>query len=514
MRQRKIDSSVEKAVVTGMIVSTDYVKRVRAIYHRDLMSIPFARTVAQWCLDYFEQYERAPERHIADLFEAHQRNGLDAEQAELIADFLAALSDDFEHAAAGKFNVDFLLDKSEAHFEARNQELLVLDIKALHAKGDFKAAEELLRAYKRVERPSGAGIEPLTDEDAIRRAFDRDDSGGLFELPGAFGELVGPVVREDFIGILAPEKRGKSFRLLDIAMRGLRAGCNVAYFDAGDMSEDQIVRRIHTRNTRQSAKHWGRIKSPVLDCRYSQDDSCEKRERQSKMCCTETVERDGRQVRVKINYEDLREYTPCTYCLHEAPRDFRGAVWYETVDAERLTWQRAVELGKRTAERSRKRFKLSCHPNSTLTVHGMEAVLDRWEAEDGFVADLVCADYFDIFAAENPKITEARHQHDERWRAGRRFTQQRHCALITVTQADADSYDRRSLKLKNFSEAKSKYAHCTKFLALNQTADEKREMVIRVATLLAREDDFDIDHEVVIATNLDLGQPYIFSYWA
>lgn len=513
MKTRKIDNAIERKIVTGMIVSDRYLKSVQPIYHHDLIAIPFAKTVASWCLDYYARYGRAPERHVADIFEAERRNGLPDEQANLIEDFLADISDEYAHAEAGKFNVDYLLDQTEQRFEARNQQLLIQDVEALHDNGDFQAAEHLLIDYKKVQRPASSGIEPLIDENAICSAFD-DTDNVLFRLPGALGNLVGPIEREDFVGILGPEKRGKTWRLQDLSMRALRAGCNVAYFDAGDMSEKQVVRRLHTRNTGLSPKYWGRMKSPVIDCAYSQDDTCRKRGRLSRTGCTEEVLTDGKLVRQRIAYEELRGYVPCAVCMRDDPRDFKGAVWYETIETERLTWQHAYKVGTHNAERNRKRFKLSCHANSTLTVRGMEDVLDMWEATEGFVADVVVADYFDIFAPENPKVVDERQKQNETWKAGRRLTQERHCALITGTQADADSYGKKSIREKNFSEDKRKYGHATRFMTLNQTPEEKRDMVIRIGTMFVREDDYDIREEAVVLQNLRLGQPYLGSYKA
>jgi hypothetical protein len=512
-RTRKVDGQIERQIATGMIVSAEYLKAVRAIYADELIAAPFVAAVAKWCLDYHKQYERAPGRDIANIFESHKRNGLPDEQANLIEDFLAGLSDEYEHAEAGKFNAAYLLDRTEERFEARNQELLMQDITALHVKGDFKSAEELIRNYRRVERPSGTGVEPFTDKDAIYKAFDDEKVKPLLVLPGALGDLIGPIVRGDFVGLMGMEKIGKSWRLQDIAMRALRAGCNVAYFDAGDMDEDQIIVRLHTRNSKQSPKYWGRTKTPVLDCTHGQDDSCRKRERVSRYgIMIERRQKDGTLKWERMAYEEAPGHRPCTACVKAAPHDFKGAVWYEMIETEQLTWQRAVELGKRLAVHTRKRLKLSCHANSTLTVAGMDVVLDRWEEEDGFVPDLIIADYFDIFDAENPKTVDERHKQNDRWKAGRRLTQQRHCALIAATQADAASYDQKSLKLKNFSEAKTKYAHVTKFVFINQTPEEKRDMVVRMALALAREEDFDIRDEVVVMQNLRLGQPYLGSF--
>lgn len=515
MRARKIDNSIENKIVTGAIVSTEYLKSVRMIYNADLIAVPFVKTVMQWCLDYYAQYEHAPERHIADIFEAKRRNGLPEEQANLIEDFLAGLSDEYEHAEAGKFNAQYLLDQTEQRFEARNQELLLLDIQALHSKSDYKAAEELLRNYKRVQRPNGQGIEPLTNKEAIERAFSDEEQYILFRLPGILGELVGPIVREDFIGILAPEKRGKSITMLDMAMRALRPGCNVAYFDAGDSSETEITQRIHIRNSRQSHKNYGVLKSPVLDCAHNQDDTCNKRERTARRGVLEDARTaEGKIIKKKQPYESVQGYTPCTYCEKHNSKEFKGAVWYELIDAKRLTADRAYELGKRTAERTRKRFKLSCHPNNTLSVRGIEAVLDAWEQTDNFVADVVIVDYADILIADDTKIHEERHRQNNIWKALRRVSQQRHCAVITATQADADSYDRKSLKESNFSEDKRKYSHVTKFLTLNQTPEEKDEMIMRIGMMFARNSKWDIRRQAAVMQNLDLAQVYCGSYWA
>ena len=40
--------------------------------------------------------------------------------------------------------------------------------------------------------------------------------------------------------------------------------------------------------------------------------------------------------------------------------------------------------------------------------------------------------------------------------------------VVTATQADANSYDRTSLKMSNFSEDKRKLAHVTAMYGLNQ----------------------------------------------
>lgn len=513
MRMRSVDNTVEKRIVIGLVVSDQFTKELLSIYQPELMEIPFARTVAEWCVEYFKKYEKAPGRHIQDIYDSAKEH-LPEAQAELIEDFLADLSDEWEHAEAGKFNAEFLLDEAEKRFQSRALTMLNEDVSALLGKGDVAGAEHLRLEFKMPMRPSSLGVDPLTDEDLIRKSLDNVEADELFRLPGALGQFVGPIVREDFIGIMGPEKRGKSWRLLDFAMRAFRARCNVAYFDAGDNSEVQATRRIHTYNSRRSVKYSGPCKSPILDCAHNQNDSCRKRERECNFGVMQEVNVKGTLKWERVALELAPNYKACTYCMREDPREYKGAVWHEMIDVQQLTTAYAIEEGKRTTDRSRKRFKLSCHPNSTLTVAEMDATLRRWKDEEGFVPDVVLADYFDIFAAEDPKSRlDERHKQNETWKAGRRLTQVWHCALITATQADAGSYDQYTIGASNFSEDKRKYGHITKMIVLNQTNEERIDGIMRIGTMFVRENEYDLNKQVAVLQNLKIGQPLLGSYF-
>ena len=512
MRIYAVDNSIERRLVTGMVVSDKFLKEVLSIYRPELIEIPFARTVAEWCVEYHKKYEKAPGRHIQDIYDDASARLPDA-QSDLIEDFLAGLSDEWEHAEAGKFNVDYLLDETEKRFQSRALKMLSEDVDALLQKGAVAEAEHLRSEFKPPMRPSSLGVDPLTDEALIMRALDNVEGDELFRLPGALGQLVGPIVREDFIGIMGPEKRGKSWRLLDFAMRAFRAKCNVAYFDAGDNSEVQATRRIHTYNTRRSIKYSGPSKSPVLDCAHNQTDACRKRERRCSFGVMQEVNVKGTLKWERKKLEDAPNYVPCIYCMKEEPQEYKGAVWHEMINVEQLTAAVAIEEGKRATNRSRKRFKLSCHPNSTLTVAEMDSTLRRWKEDEDFVPDVIVVDYFDIFAPEDPKARlDERHKQNVTWKAGRKLSQEWHCAVITATQADADSYDQHSLKESNFSESKSKYAHVTRILTLNQSPEEKADGIMRIGTMFVRESDFSVDHHVSVLQNLRIGQPLLGSF--
>jgi replicative DNA helicase len=156
-------------------------------------------------------------------------------------------------------------------------------------------------------------------------------------------------------------------------------------------------------------------------------------------------------------------------------------------------------------------LRVSSHPNNSISARDIRATLDTWEHFDGFIPDVVVIDYADILAPiDNRK--EHRHQQNETWQTLRGLSQERHCLVITATQADADSYDRHHLSLNNFSEDKRKYGHVTAMLALNQTQEEKATGIMRIGVLLAREGEVDARSEVAILQCLRAGQPCLASY--
>jgi len=114
---------------------------------------------------------------------------------------------------------------------------------------------------------------------------------------------------------------------------------------------------------------------------------------------------------------------------------------------------------------------------------------------------------------------EFRHQQNEIWKALRGLSQERRKGIqpliITATQADANSYDRDLLRLKNFSEDKRKYSHVTAMYGLNQDPHgrEKKIGIMRINELVLREGAFDDNRVVYILQNLKRGQPYLGSYF-
>ena len=508
MRIQKTDAQVERQILTAMIISKDFLQGVKPIFKDEYLVTPFARRVAGWCLDYHDEYDKAPGEHIEDIFNHHKRNGLQEELSELIEKFLKSLSQEYEHSDG--FNHDYMLDQAEKRFKARALQIATEDIKALLSTGDVFEAESILMAYKRPERPSSIGVYPLEDPHAIEHAFEAREKNVLVRLPGALGSTFGPIERTDFKAILAPEKRGKTWMLMQIAFWALQQHCNVAFFGMGDMPQDNFIRRMSIYMARRSdrERYCGEIIMPVLDCYWNQTDECERDQR----ACTFGVVESSDNGNNKMAFENAPDYEPCVYCLRATPKRYKGAHWYKKITTKRLTGDEVHQYATVFKKRAGKsRFKLITFPAGTANVKTIREHLNRWEIEEGFLPDVIISDYADIMGPENPRL-EARHQHNERWLNLRALAAERHAAVITATQADAKSYDTRSIGMGNFTEDKRKIAHVTGMWTLNQTAKEKDEGIMRIGELAIREDDFDIRRHVTVLQCLKIGRPYLGSY--
>ena len=155
-------------------------------------------------------------------------------------------------------------------------------------------------------------------------------------------------------------------------------------------------------------------------------------------------------------------------------------------------------------------FKLSCHFNSTLDVNGIDNILQDWERESGWIPDIILIDYADILKMVYPN-REGRDCINETWKRLRGLSQKRHCLLMSATQSDADSYDRGTLKMKNFSDDRRKIDSVTGMIGINQTESEKKRGIMRLNWISLRDGEFHPSHCVHVAGCLALSNPAIKS---
>lgn len=509
---------IERKALIGLITNTDYLKQIQEDWKQEYLESATAKLIASWCWEYFKKYQKAPMRDIEMIYISKLKKGINKELAEEIEnDILPGLSKEYENS---RITITSLLDETRQYFIERQIILHKQDIESKLEKGEITEAEEIVERFKLKKFTEEEGLD-LGNEKTLSKLKEVFETGNesLIQFPGALGEFWNDqLVRGGFVALLAPEKRGKTGWLLEFMMRAVNQNRKVAFFQAGDMTENQQLMRICIYLAKKSnkEKYCGVQYVPVLDCVRNQNDTCEKPIR---ACNFGFTNMDGNELRKEITRDMLIEahadypaYKNCYNCVEWYKKPI-GSVWFKKVDlGDPLDYKEAEKYFSRFFVENNRQVKLSTHANSTLSLGMMDAILNKWELK-GFKPDVILVDYPDIMLGDNR--LQSRDRENEKWKGLRRMSQERNVLLIAPTQADADSYERDTLSLKNFSEDKRKYAHVTAMFGLNQDSKgrEKQLGMLRINQLTAREDDFVISNTIKVIQRLQIGRPFLGSFY-
>jgi len=510
------DDFIERNIITGIIVSREYIRRVQPIWDDRLIDSPTIKMIASWCFDYYKQYKRSPRRNIESIVANKIRKGMPKDQSEMVERILQSISDQFVRR---RFNIEYLFDQTVKYFKEQKLRILSEDIQQCVETDDVLKAEQLIAEFRSINKDESTGaVNPFEDFDLVDRAFANKEKP-IVKFPKAFGKFINDqMVRDAFISFMGIEKIGKTFMLILCAMYAIESDCNVVFFQAGDMSEEENALRLYIYLAKRSnlEKYCGPLYVPIPDCWRNQIDICRKAERQ----CDFGIWNDKNKKRSSIKYDELSEkydelkddYEPCTNC--RACRS-NGAVWFKYQKKQKpLTAREAWKIGRRWWKEHDKEFKLYTAPNETLSMKKIESLLDIWEKDYAFIPDVVIIDYMDLLAPDfDIARFDYRQQQNIIWQRARRLSQERHCLLITATQAAASGYKRDLLKMEDYSEDKRKYAHVTAMYGLNQSDSDKKIGIMRVNEMLLRQGDFDRKSYINLLQRLQMGRPLLASYF-
>jgi hypothetical protein len=507
------DKFIERRIITGMIVSSGFLRSIQEFWDPKYLESSSAKLIASWCIEYFNKYNRAPKRDIEGIFTRKLKSGLKDKQAEGVELILQGLSTEYTRK---KFNQAYLVDETIHYFQERRLKDYAAEIQDQLDRGSLIDAEKTAISYSPIIREKHSAVNPFEDSERVKRAF-QDQAKPLIKFPKTFGYFINSqFTRDSFVAFMGPEKIGKTFILIEVAMTAIKSGCNVAFFQAGDMSEGQMIKRLYIWLTEKSdqKRYCKEIVIPIVDCVLNQNHTCKRKEREHNRHAifnlTDKPEKRNFAALSKA-FTDNPKHKPCSNCKEQ----FQGAIWFKIRPAvEPLTWKEGYKEARKFIQDYPNQFRLATYPNETLTMADIKTLLDTWEREEiPFVPDVIIVDYLDIMAPDaDLKKLDNRNQQNKIWQRARRLSQQKHCLFVTATQAAASSYDHEVLQLKDFSETKTKYAHVTAMYGLNQTGDEKKIGIIRLNELVLREGDFDRSSQIKVLQRLQMGRPFLGSY--
>lgn len=460
----KRDGSKGRLIITAMITNRSALSRIAAKWDKKegMLNSPWENLIGGWCVDYYDKYGKAPGRQIVGLYESWASRVRDKETGKIVEKFLTSLSNDYARLKKS-INADYVIDVAGEYFNrVRLKRLLeVVDGDVNSNKMDEAFAR--LSKFDRVQIGEGAGIDVFLDETEMDDTF-ATKRESIVEYPGALGKFFGDSLERDgFIVFEGPEKRGKTWWLIDLAYRAMCQRRKVAFFEIGDLSARQIKQRLYVRAAKIPSKPGTILYPTSID--YDKD-----------------------------NQEVLVEH--------------KEKVFKRGLDAK-ATKAAVKKLMLETVKSRDSYFKLSVHPNDTLTMAGMRTIIQQWERQD-WIPDVVVIDYADLLAPP-PGFTDSRDQINSNFKKMRALSQEYHNLVVTATQTSAASYKAKTISREHFSEDKRKRAHPTGCIGINQDDEDKEKGVTSLNWIVRREDEYSNRKHCYAAGCLSLANPAIRS---
>lgn len=412
-----------------------------------------AKTLFQWIYEYHALSDGHPYAE-ACLSRDWETKGaeLPKDTKEGIKQFLATVNGDWKARApkavskAKEDVAEYLKQSSAVSFADRALKVAT--------SGHIDGFEALLSGYKTPGKQEDKPTDIFGDIDEIHDAITSTEEV-LFKFPGAIGDLLGPVIRGDFLAPLAREKMGKSWIVDMVAIVACMQGCHVLIVDA-EMVKKQKLRRIWRQLVGAPLKD-GEYELPYFD----EDGEICFRKRFCKGVGTD------RETMAKMGAAFRR--VSGGGCLHVKSVPTRGC---KVRDVAKMQEDHIREAGK--------------------------------------PYDLVIADSLDYFDPTSGKL-EGIDKLFDIWSSFRGLGQQYDCAVMSP------SHTGRKNKKGSGSEDDvagniQKLWMVTKTMYIEATKDEQENGVLRMSTSTSRDNRMRND-TVVILQGLDIARPVLDSRW-
>ena len=454
MKREKLNALSEKDVIVGLIVSDKFCREIIPTLKPKDLEIEYTRIIASWIIWYYGKFKCAPKTDILKLYRSKIEEIKDEDLQENILSFIESVNKDFE--SVKNFNEEFMIQKSVQYLKSRSLKNLVSDIDSYVQMGELQKAEETLTHYRKVEANGSDAISLLHDVEKIVNSF-LDEEDFLYQMPGAYGKVIGKINRNDFIAFLAPIKRGKTWHLMYSAECALQAGLKVVYFSC-EMSQEKMIKRF-----------WRGLSG-----------QCD-------------VDEEG------IDFPYFEENGQGKFIIKHKTIN-RKAVSFSDVSKKQKVMQKLFRGGD---------IRLFAVPTDSMTVRQMEMKLEDL-IYDGYIPDVIVIDYADILAKnEEDRGNDYRNQLDGIWKRLRGLAQKLNVAIITASQSTRDTIN-KDVKASDVAEDMRKLAHVTAMVSLNQTPEEKQQNIMRVKQLIVREEGSEFK-EAICLQSLKISCPVLDS---
>ena len=444
MRVRKVDATVERQLLIGMIVSDEFLKRILPVFEYDYLDTGPAKRVAEWVIDYFDRYNKAPQAMIQDIFK-ERASGLDESVVEWIQEFLSSISSEYEKQG---FNKDYLFDQSIKYFKRQRLWKASRRVQELLDKGRLEQAEEVWLSSMRLPEADDLGIDPF-DPATIKRLYtvDRERVSMTLGIEG-IDRMVGPMRSGWLVVFLGPMKRGKTFALLHVATRAVLKEWNIVFISLEMEEFDVAVRAWMSVGSLRSDGEAGVLKFPYF------------------------IDRD------------------------------LGTVGYEEVERPGLSMDTALSTADVVRQVSTANVRFKSFPMGTAGLKEIRQYLDVLEVYDNFSPYVIVVDY--IGAMKAPKGVADEYNYNS---AGlKALAQERKASVFTGHQGTRATLEKLSMGPSDTSQDIRILANVDCMFGLNQTEAEMDEGIMRINVIAHRHRRFTRRKQAIVLQQLSVGQ--------
>lgn len=499
--RKSVSSDIEKQLVTGIIVSDRICSELHRILKLDYLQLDYAKIITKWVFEYFNKYKTAPYENIQSIFNIEKTN-LKESEVELVSIFLFKLSEKLK--SKEELNVEYLLDKILQYVKERSLIITSQRIIDYVQAGKPNEAEKELHEYKRVARSIGGFVNPF-DKEFVQTVIENytkpeeEREEFLFKVPGQLGDLLGHFETGWLIAFEGPMKRGKTWWLQELSLQAMLKHLKVVFISL-EMNSYGITKRFYQIITNAGDK--SEYLYPIFDCYRNQTGSCKEVKRKG----FGTIIQEKGDIPL---FEDFPNHISCTEC--RGTGKFKPTEWYVKVDKSKVFSSHNIEVVEGFSYMYGGRLRIKAYPAYSACIQDIKNDLDTLEAVDDFIPNVIVVDYADILAPENAH-TEGRDKHDETWKMLKNLASSRNCLVITATQSNRATLEKKNVKASDVSEDIRKVAHVDAMFSLNQTPVEKKAGVMRIGVVAHRWKDFhELDH-VMVLQQMATGQVMLDSH--
>ncbi len=438
------DGSRERQVIVSMLFDSTVAARVALRWERRMCRSRVADIVGGWAISHFRKYSKPLGMAVQTKFEDWAKSFRNKETVELVDSFLSGLRGDHKKHIRNGTDPNYLSRLAEDHFDSVRLERACHAMSSALDSGDVVGAWKLHAECVRTGISIGSMCDPFSVDDPIT-CFDENEES-IVSFPGDLGRFFGSdLCRGAFLSFMGSDKSGKSFMLMELAYRIMSQRRRVLFVETGDLTEKEMKRRLYVR----AAGH------PYFSP-------------------------DGKWPAV-VNVPD-RIFPPAGTDV--AVIKIREKKFNKKIDIG-IVQEAKEKVRDRVVKSQESYFKMSCFPNSTVSVDQIESIIDDL-ARQNWIVDACLIDYADILADPPGFHKDNRDKTNANWKNMSRLRQEKNILLVTATQSNAEAYEKKTMSKRNFSEDKRKMAHVTGMIGINKILEEEELGIIRLNWLVRR----------------------------